>query len=253
MQLVGKTALVTGGRRLGGQLARLLADRGCNVALSYLTSAQAAEDTARDCRQRGVAAETFVADLRDPAQAEKLVQDTATRFGTVDVLINLTSVFDRTPLAGLSYQQYEDIVAANLNAPVWTAVAAARQMQRQPVVDGLQGKIIHFTDWAVDRPYRGYLPYLVAKGGLVTFTKTLAVELAPTITVNAIAPGPVCPPPELSQAALEDLRTRSVLGRIGMADDVNRAVLYLVEGTDYVTGEIYRVDGGQFLGAPDER
>jgi NAD(P)-dependent dehydrogenase (short-subunit alcohol dehydrogenase family) len=121
-------------------------------------------------------------------------------------------------------------------------------MQQQPVVDGLQGKIIHFTDWAVERPYRGYLPYLVAKGALATFTRALAVELAPTITVNAIAPGTVEPPPHLTLAQREQIRMSAALQRIGSPDDVNRAVLYLLEGTDFVTGEIYRVDGGRFLG-----
>ena len=122
-------------------------------------------------------------------------------------------------------------------------------MIQQPIENGVQGKIIHFTDWAVDRPYRDFLPYLVAKGGLETLTRTLAVELAPTITVNAIAPGTVEPPPTTSDKKLEQIRKSSALNRIGSADDVNQAVLYLLEGTDFVTGEVFRVDGGRFLGS----
>jgi pteridine reductase len=178
-----------------------------------------------------------------------LVAETVTEFGSLDVLINLTSVYRHTPWEALRPTDYEEMLAANLSAPYFTAVAAARAMRRQPMENGIQGKIIHFTDWAVDRPYRDFLPYLVAKGGVVTLTKALAAELAPTITVNAIAPGTVEPPPQTPPQQLERIRASSALNRLGVADDVNHAVLYLLEGTDFVTGEVIRVDGGRFLGA----
>ena len=178
-----------------------------------------------------------------------MIDWTVTEFGSLDVLINLTSIYTRTPFATLRPEDFDAMLASNLTAPYWTAIAAARAMQRQPIIDGLQGKIIHFTDWAVDRPYRDFLPYLIAKGGLVTLTKGLAVELAPTITVNAIAPGTVEPPPGLSEAQREHIIQSSALRRIGSASDVIGAVMYLLEGTDFVTGEVFRVDGGRFLGA----
>lgn len=252
MKLAGKTVLITGGRRVGGHLARKLAVRGANLALSYHTNRAAVEQTAEACRQSGVAAEVFSADLRQVEQADKLVDDTVARFGSLDVLINLTSIYTRTPWEKLTPRDYDAMIASNLTAPYWTAVAAARQMQRQPIVAGVQGKIIHFTDWAVDRPYRDFLPYLVAKGGLVTLTKALAVELAPTILVNAIAPGTIEPPPGLSHEQLARIRQSAALDRIGSPEDVNQAVLYLLEGTDFVTGEVFRVDGGRFLGPSGE-
>lgn len=252
MKLAGKTALITGGRRIGGHLARMLAERGANIALSYHTNRDAVEQTAAACRQSGVAADIFQADLRHAEQADRLIDDTVARFGSLDVLINLTSIYTRTPWKELTPRDYDAMIASNLTAPYWTAVAAARQMQRQPIVAGVQGKIIHFTDWAIDRPYRDFLPYLVAKGGLVTLTKTLAVELAPTILVNAIAPGTIEPPPGLSHAQLERIRQSAALERIGSPEDVNQAVLYLLEGTDFVTGEVFRVDGGRFLGPSGE-
>lgn len=253
MELAGRTALITGGRRIGSHLARLLAERGMNLVLTYHANRNAIEQTAADCERRGVRTVTFAADLRDPEQAERLVESTATAFGSVDVLINLTSIYRPTPFDQLTPADFHDLMASNLTAPYWTAIAAARQMRRQPLKNGLQGKIIHFTDWAVDRPYRGYLPYLTAKGALVTLTKALAVELAPTITVNAIAPGTVLPPPGLSMEQLDQISQTGALKRLGSPDDVNRAVLYLLEGTDFVTGEIYRVDGGRFLGPIPER
>lgn len=237
---------------MGGKLARLLAQRGANIALSYHSSREAVEETARDCRATGVQADVFQADLHDQTQAQRLIDETVARFGSLDVLINLTSIYTRTPWNELTPQDYDAMIASNLTAPYWTAIAAARQMQRQPIVAGVQGKIIHFTDWAVDRPYRDFLPYLVAKGGLATLTKALAVELAPTILVNAVAPGTIEPPLHLSQEQLERIRQSAALSRLGSADDVNQAVLYLLEGTDFVTGEIFRVDGGRFLGPSGE-
>ncbi len=121
-------------------------------------------------------------------------------------------------------------------------------MRQNPLADGLQGKIVNFADWAVFRPYQDFLPYMVAKGGVVTLTKALAVELAPTITVNAVAPAMIDPPPHLSPEQIESIRQASPLKRIGTPSDANNLVLYLLEGTDFVTGEIYRVDGGRFFG-----
>lgn len=249
MDLAGKTVLITGGRRIGAALALKLAARGANLAFSYLTSASTMRTVVDECRRQGVQAEAFQADLRNANEAKRLVELTVARFGSLDILVNLTSIYTCTPFAVLQPADYDDALASNLSAPYFTAMAAARAMQQQPVVGGLQGKIIHFTDWAVDRPYRNYLPYLIAKGGLVTLTKALAVELAPTITVNAIAPGTVEPPPDASPSQLDQIRRSSALEKIGSADDVNHAVLYLLEGTDFVTGEVFRVDGGRFLGA----
>ncbi len=249
MRLAGKTVLITGGRRIGAKLALMLAARGANLAFSYHTSSDGMQSVIEECRLAGVQADSFRADLRNPEEADLLVQQTLARFGSLNVLINLTSIYSRTPFETLQPKDYFDAIASNLSAPYFTAIAAARAMIQQPIENGLQGKIIHFTDWAVDRPYRDFLPYLVAKGGLETLTRTLAVELAPTITVNAIAPGTVEPPPTTSDKKLEQIRKSSALNRIGSADDVNQAVLYLLEGTDFVTGEVFRVDGGRFLGS----
>ena len=248
MQLADKTVLITGGRRVGANLALLLADRGCHIALSYFRSRERIEAVADEVRQRGVHCLTVAADLRQPAAVQQLVDTVVRERGTIDALVNLTSEFHPTPWETLSVEEVHENLAVNLTAPLLTSLAVARQMQRQPLVDGLQGKIIHFVDWAVERPYPGFLPYLVAKGGLATATKALAVELAPTITVNAIAPAMIDPPPHLSAEEIEAIRQASPLKRIGTPGDANRLVLYLLEGTDFVTGAIYPLDGGRFLG-----
>jgi len=251
MNLTGKVALITGGRRLGGLIAQELAARGCHVGLSYFSQREPVEETASACRQFGVQADVFQADLRDPAASDRLINWTVERFGGLQILINLTSIYYPTPLETLQPDDVTDMIASNLTGPLFTAVAAAKRIQQEPLDDGIQGKIIHFTDWAIDRPYLNFLPYLAAKGGLATLTKALAVELAPTITVNAVAPGTVLPPPDLSEEKKEAICRASALQKLGQGRDVVEAVLYLLVGTDFITGETLRVDGGRFLGGQE--
>jgi pteridine reductase len=252
MKLHGRRVLITGGRRLGSRLAIALAERGCDVALSYHSQRSPVETTAAACQQHGVRTWLHQADLRDPTAAAGLVEAVVQAWGGIDILLNLTSIYRRTPFKTLTVADSLDLLGSNLLAPYWVSVAVAQQMLQQPMVADLQGKIVHFTDWAVDRPYRDFLPYQVGKGGIVTLTKTLAVELAPTITVNAIAPGTVEPPPHLSAAQLEQIRTAAALQRIGSPDDIVAATLLIVAETDFMTGEVLRLDGGRFLGATNE-
>jgi pteridine reductase len=248
MDLKGKTILITGGRRVGAKLALELAQRGANVALSYFRSRERIEAVVAEIRQRGVRAAAFAADLRQSADAESLVTRTVAELGSIDALVNMTSEFHPKPFDELQPSDFDDAIASNLKAPYLTSVAAARAMRKQPIAHGLQGKIINFADWAVERPYKDFLPYFIAKGGVVTMTRALAVELAPTIAVNAIAPAMIDPPPSLSPQDIEEIRQSSPLKRIGTPSDANNLVLYLLEGTDFVTGAVYRVDGGRFLG-----
>lgn len=248
MNLKGKTILITGGRRVGAQLAVELGRRGANVALSYFKSRERVEAVAAEVRTLGVRAAAFPADLRQSADADSLVTRTVAELGSLDALVNMASEFHATPFDELQPSDFDEAIASSLKAPYLAAIASARAMRKQPVVDGIQGKIINFADWAVERPYRNFLPYFIAKGGIVTMTKALAVELAPTIAVNAIAPAMIDPPPHLSAADIEEIRQASPLKRIGTPSDANNLVLYLLEGTDFVTGAIYRVDGGRFLG-----
>lgn len=251
MNLTGKTILITGGRRVGAKLALALAKRGANVSLSYFKSRERIEAVAAEVRKLGVQSEVFAADLRNAHDADRLVEQTVTAFGAVHGLVNMASEFHATPFDELTPNDFDVNIASNLKAPYFAAVAAARAMRRQPIENGLQGKIVNFTDWAVDRPYKNFLPYMIAKGGVATMTRALAVELAPTITVNAIAPAMIDPPPDLTADDIEAIRQASPLKRIGNPDDANNLVLYLLEGTDFVTGAIYRVDGGRFLGATE--
>ena len=250
MQLANRVVLIAGGRRVGSRLAPLLAERGAAVVMSWFQSRERIETTISQIIERGGRGLAVQADLRQPSDAERFVGAAIETFGRVDVLVNMTSEFHPTPFETLTPEQFDENIAVNLKAPFLTAVAAARAMRRNSPDGGVQGKIINFCDWAVDRPYLGFLPYFAAKGGLVALTRALASELAPTIAVNAISPALIDAPPNLTADDLEAIRLASPLERLGTPADANNLVMYLLEGTDFVTGEVYRVDGGRFLGRP---
>lgn len=249
MELKGKSVLITGGRRVGSALALMLADRGADVALTYHTSREAIERVASEARGRGVRSLAVAADLSDADQAEAAVGRVVEVFGRVDALVNMASIFRRTPFRSLSAADFDAMIAANLAAPYHAAVAAGRRMLDQPANEsGLKGKIVNVGDWSTDRPYKDYLPYIVAKGGLTTMTLALAVELAPHVAVTMVQPAMIDPPPTMTAAARAAVVAATPLAREGTPDDANRLILYLLEGTDYATGACYRVDGGRFLG-----
>ncbi len=246
--LRGKVVLITGGRRVGSDLALLLASRGAHIALTYHTSRAIIESTVSAVEGLGVEGLAVSADLSRAEEAEGAVARVADHFGRLDALVNMASVFRRTPFADLSPHDFDEMIAANLAAPYHTAIAAARVMLEQPADDGIKGKIVNIGDWATERPYKDYLPYLVAKGGLTTMTLALARELAPYIPVAMIQPAMIDPPPELTEDEIQAVLAHTPLRRFGSASDINRLILYLLEGTNFVTGACYRVDGGRFLG-----
>ena len=247
-RLRGKVVLITGGRRVGSALARMLAGRGARLALTYHTSREAIEQTVAELQTQGAEALAVAADLSHAEEAAGAVAAVATRFGRLDALVNMTSIYRRTPFRELTSRDFDQMITANLAAPYHTAITAARQMLAQTDFGGIRGKIVNIGDWASERPYKDYLPYLVAKGGLATFTLALARELAPHVPVAMIQPAMIEPPPDLSPAEIDAVVAATPLRRVGSPDDVNRLILYLLEGTNFVTGACFRVDGGRFLG-----
>ncbi len=246
--LHGKVVLITGGRRVGGELALLLAGRGAHIAMTYHTSRTRIEATIQAVEGLGVHGLAVGADLSRAEQAEAAVARVANHFGRLDALVNMASAFRRTPLADLSPSDFDEMIAANLAAPYHTALTVARVMKEQSANDGIKGKIVNIGDWATERPYKDYLPYLVAKGGLTTMTLALARELAPHIPVAMIQPAMIDPPVELTEDEIQAVVAHTPLRRFGSSSDVNRLILYLLEGTNFVTGACFRVDGGRFLG-----
>lgn len=245
MDLTGKVALVTGTRRVGAAVARELAVRGADVALAYRTSRAEAEAVAAAVGTAGRRAEVIQADLSRRDACVRLVAETATRLGRLDILVHAASRYERHAFAELTESEWDAALAVDLDA-AWACAAAALPHMRR--AGG--GRIVNVADWvaASGRPrYRGYVAYYVAKRGLIALTEALALELAPDgILVNAVAPGPIEPPPELSEAERRAVEQETPLGRWGGALEVARAVVFLVE-SDFVTGETIRVDGGRHL------
>lgn len=243
MKLRGAVALVTGGaKRVGKAVALGLARRGAHVAITYRSSASEAETAVRQLRRFGVRAMAVAAEQTDIGQIRAAVRIVEQQFGRIDVLVNSASNFYPTPFASVTEAQWDDLVNVNLRAAFFFAQAVAPGMHRRR-----RGKVINMADVAVWSPWPEYLPYTVAKGGIVTLTRGLAKAMAPHVQVNAIAPGPILRPPDLSAADARRAQAKTLLKRWGSPDDIVQTILYFVEGTDFVTGQVLAVDGGRLL------
>ncbi len=240
MDLQGRTALVTGGAiRLGRAMTLALARGGANVVVHYNSSAGPAEETAAEARGLGVATLTVQADLSNPEAVAGLVQATTTAFGGVDILVNSASPFVRKALHETTLADWHFVLGTLLDGAFLLSQAFAPGM----VARGA-GVIVNILDQSAFTPSPAYLAHSVGKHGLLGLTRNLAVALAPHVRVNAIAPGPVLPPPDYSPAQNAQIAKRTLLQRWGSPDDVVKALLYLIDA-DYVTGEVLFVDGGE--------
>ncbi|HEY2104584.1 MAG TPA: SDR family oxidoreductase [Candidatus Binataceae bacterium] len=238
----GKVALITGGARIGQVVAMALASRGCGLALTYRNSLKQAESTAAAARAAGAAAAVIRADAQDEAQIKAAVNETVRAMGRLDILINLAGSYVRTPNPGAA--DWSGAMDSNARSGFLFATAAAPFMK-----SGGGGRIINFSDWLPisGRPhYRDYVPYYTSKAAVVALTQSLALDLAPEILVNAIAPGPILAPPDLTPQEDAQVLGATPLARWGGAQEIAKAVLFLIE-TDFVTGECIRVDGGRHL------
>ena len=245
MELTGTVALITGGKRIGVVVAGELASRGVDVAICYARSRAEAEAAAERVRGAGRRAEIFQADLSQPDAALTLVESVAVAFGRLDILINMASVYVQRPFAELTAADWNAVADVDLRAAFLCAHAAAPHMRAQG-----GGRIINFSDWVArsGRPrYLGYLPYYVAKAGVIALTEALALELAgDNILVNAIAPGPIVAPPGTTDEEYKAIADATPLGRWGGEMQIAQTVMALLDG-DFVTGETIRVDGGRHL------
>jgi len=238
----GKVALITGGARIGQVVAQALALRGCALALTYRTSSTAAEAAATAARTAGVRALTIRADATDEAQILVALNETAHTLGRLDILINMASTYIRTPAPTVA--DWTAALDANARSAFLFSHHAAPIMKA-----GGGGRIVNMSDWLVlsGRPrYPGYTPYYASKAAVAALTESMALDLAPEILVNSIAPGPILAPPDLSADELAEVMHATPLARWGGAEEIAKAALFLIE-TDFVTGESIRVDGGRHL------
>ena len=245
MELTDRVALITGGKRIGAVVAAELARRGADVALVYRASRTEADETAEAVRGLGRRAVVLRADLTAADACERVVAETVRDLGRLDVLLNMASRYQRAPFDDLTVKDWDEQLAVDLRAAWLCARAAVPHMRR---VRG--GRIINFADWvaASRRPrYLGFLPYYVAKAGVVALTEALALELASDqILVNAIAPGPIVAPEGTPDEEFAKVEQATPLGRWGGEMEIAKAVMALID-SDFITGETIRVDGGRHL------
>ena len=245
MELAGRVALITGGRRIGAVVASELARGGADIALVYRRSRAEAEETADSLRPLGRRVFLVQADLSSPNACDRIVEETVNALGRLDVLINMASLYIRKPVDELTVEDWDAQLSVDVRAAWLCARAAVPHMRR---LRG--GRIINFGDWVArsGRPrYTGYLPYYVAKAAVIALTEALALELAADqILVNAIAPGPIVAPEDTSDEEFANVERATPVGRWGGEIEVAKAVLALVD-SDFITGETIRVDGGRHL------
>lgn len=245
MDLKDRVVLLTGGKRIGSTVAVALAQRGADMALSYHQSRAEAETTAEAVRGAGRRAMIWQANVSRADECEALVAATVAELGRLDVLVNMASIYRSIPLDSMSGDDLQASLDVDLKSAFLCARAAIPHMR---AAGG--GRIVNFSDWLAvsQRPrYSGYLAYYVAKKAVMGLTEALAFELAADqILVNAVAPGPILAPPDLEDDELEAVEKATPLGRWGGGAEIAKVVVALIE-TDFITGEIIRVDGGRHL------
>jgi len=241
IELAGKRALVTGaGRRVGAEIAQALGAQGMHVGVHFHCSVSGAEETCSAIRAAGGEATALQADLSSRDAARTLVDRALAQLGGLDLLVLSAAEFEPAKLGSIADDAWDRTLALNVSAPFAIAQHAAQALRAS------RGSIVGITCVSRVLPYRSFLPYEVSKAALWQMLRVLAVELAPDVRVNMVAPASVLPPESMSDAQLAELCARIPLGRLGNAGDIADAVLHLARH-EHMTGSEIVVDGGRTL------
>jgi hypothetical protein len=237
--LNGKTALITGAaKRIGREIALTLADRGVNIAIHYRSSADEASALLDDLKSKGVKAWAVAADFEKPEERDSLIDHALAVAGSLDILVNSASTFPADTLADVTFAS----VVTNMEVNAWTPFSLCRDFKEKVG----KGKIINMLDSRIHGEDWSHVGYILSKHVLATLTRMIALDYAPDITVNAIAPGLILPPPGKPQEYIENLAGTLPLQKHGDPKDVSQAVAFLLE-SDFITGQIIYVDGGRHV------
>lgn len=241
MELRGKRVLVTGaGHRVGAAIVLRLGARGADVAVHYHRAGQEAEHVCRTLRDQGRRAAAISADLANPEAPAELVAEAVAALGGLDLLVCSAASYESAPVETVSSADFDRSMALNVRAPFLLAQAARAELTNN------RGSIVMITCVSPHAPYRNYSAYIASKGALSTLTRVLAVEYGPHVRVNAVAPGTVLPPVDLPSSTLTALAEAAPLKRLGSAEDIADAVVYLATAS-FVTGAELVVDGGRTI------
>jgi pteridine reductase len=238
-------ALVTGAaKRVGATIARTLHAAGYDLALHCRRSRAELDELAKELEsQRPDSVLVLQADLSTVEMLPDLIDAALERFGRLDALINNASAFEATPVGSVTSAQWDELFASNARAPFFLAQAAAAALAQTG------GCIVNLVDIYAERPLARHPVYCMAKAALVMMTRALALDLAPQVRVNAIAPGAILwPESGKTTSEQQALLARVPLARAGSPQDVASAALWLLRDAPYVTGEVVRIDGGRSLG-----
>lgn len=235
----GKTALVTGAaKRLGRALVLALAENGTNVVIHYHRSALEAAALLAEIQALGVKGWLIQADLADPRHIERLFDEAVTQAGPIDILINNASIWPQETLWEVSAESFQEAMRVHTLAPLILSRGFARQNR--------PGHIVNVLDTRITSYDKGHAAYHLSKRSLLTLTRMMALEMAPAVAVNAIAPGLILPPEGQDETYLQRLSHTNPLNRHGDPRDVTEAVLFLLR-SGFITGQILYVDGGYHM------
>jgi len=239
MDLKGKKVLITGAaKRVGRALAIALSQKGALPVLHYWNSKQEAEELQKSLKLPP--SHLLQANLENEKEVFKLA-DQALSLGPIDILINSASTYYPTPFTELDLKDWDKIFNINLKSIFILSQKLGLAMKKQG-----RGRIINIADTAATKPYLNYLPYCTSKGALLNFTKALALELAPEVSVNVLSPGPIAPPPEFDTQQITNIQNRLPLKKWGGFEEVAKGVIFFCE-SDFTTGDHLTIDGGALL------
>jgi NAD(P)-dependent dehydrogenase (short-subunit alcohol dehydrogenase family) len=240
MSLDEKLVLITGAAlRVGHYLALTVAHAGGDVVIHYGRSQEQAQSLAEGIQAMGRKAYLLQADFNDPAQVTSLISR-ALEFGPLFALVNNAAIFGSLSWQTTTLEEWNRHLAVNLTAPFLLCQSFVRLLPPEQ-----KGRIVNLLDWRALRPSADHIPYTISKSALAALTHALAVALAPRFTVNGLALGAVLPPSE--GEAPPNILKNVPAGRWADLDEVGHALLFLLDGPEYITGEIIHVDGGRHL------
>ncbi len=243
MNIEDKVILITGGAvRLGRAIVLDLAKSGAKIFCHYHSSVDMAQTLKREIEFMGGVISLYQYDLMEEDAPQKICNEAINVYGTVDVLINNAALFFKTPFGQISLHDWDVFHTLNLKNAFFLTQEVSRFMLKQK-----SGKIINIADSAAETPFPSYLPYSISKAGVITMTKGLAIILAPHIQVNCISPGPILFPENYEENEKKYAIEHTLLKREGSVDDIVKAVRFLIENSDYITGTVLPVDGGRHI------